>query len=304
MRSLVAAPSAIPIPPLRLANRVLSLEGRGDPFKAYDQLGAETKVAVVSLLPEGWSFDGKRVLDFGCGAGRTLRHFLSEAQRGEFWGVDIDAPSIRWLEEALCPPLHIRRSAVSPPLGLEYGTFDLAWALSVFTHLTDTSIPWLLELHRLLKPGGLLIATYMGRWNSEAFTGEPWDEDTVGMNVLRHNQGWDSGGPIVLMSDWWVRAHWGRAFEILEVAPQIHGQTWTLLRRRDVELTTEELERPEDDPRECLALRHNLRQVQREVESVAETVRREYEGSSTWRAGRPLRAGARIVRALESRWLR
>ena len=24
------------------------------------------------MLPEGWTFEGKRVLDFGCGAGRTL----------------------------------------------------------------------------------------------------------------------------------------------------------------------------------------------------------------------------------------
>jgi hypothetical protein len=30
---------------------------------------------------------------------------------------------------------------------------------------------------------GLLIATYMGRWNSEVFTGEPWDEGRVGMNT-------------------------------------------------------------------------------------------------------------------------
>jgi SAM-dependent methyltransferase len=298
MRGRMAASSAVPFPPLPLANRVLSLEGRGDPFEAYDQLGAETKAAVVGLLPQDWSFDSKRVLDFGCGAGRTLRHFLSEAGRGEFWGVDIDAASIRWMQQELCPPLHARRSTVSPPLGLEYASFDLAWALSVFTHLTDTSIPWLLELHCLLKPGGLLIATYMGRWNSEAFTGEPWDEDSVGMNVLRHNQDWDSGGPIVLMSDWWVRAHWGRAFDILDVASQIHGQTWMLLRKREVEITVEELERPDDDAREYLALRHNLRQVQREVETATEAVRREYEGSRSWRAGRPLRAGARIFRSL------
>jgi hypothetical protein len=55
---------------------------------------------------------------------------------------------------------------------------------------------------------------------------------------------------------------------------------------RPVELTTEDLERPEDDPREYTALRHNLRQVQREVEQAqrlftaqVEEVRREYETS-------------------------
>ncbi len=193
-----------PYPPLELATRVGELDSPGDPLTAYEQVGAEKKRALLDLLPGGWSFEGKRILDFGCGAGRTLRHFLSEAEAAELWGADIDAESIGWLQEALCPPLHALRCSVDPPLDLEPGSFDLIWAISVFTHLTDNSIPWLLELHRLLKPKGRLIATYMGRWNSEALAGEPWDEDRVGMNVLRHDQGWDAGGPMVLMSDWWV----------------------------------------------------------------------------------------------------
>jgi hypothetical protein len=51
----------------------------------------------------------------------------------------------------------------------------------------------------------------------EALVGEPYREDEVGMTVLRH---WETGdaGPDVLHSEWWLRAHWGRAFEILEVA--------------------------------------------------------------------------------------
>ncbi len=284
-----------PYPPLGLADRVCSLEGRGEPFAAYEKLGAETRSALDDLLPDDWSFEGKRVLDFGCGAGRTLRHFLTEAESCELWGADIDAASVEWLQGALCPPLHALRCDPEPPLGLDPGSFDLIWALSVFTHLTGNSIPWLLELHRLLKPGALLIATYMGRWNSEVLAGEPWDEDRVGMNVLRHNQDWDLGGPMVLMSDWWVREHWGRAFEVLEVAPRIHNQSWALLRRRDVELSADDLEAPADDPREYLALRHNLRQLQREIEQ------RDYESSISWAIARAYRAVRRTARSLSSR---
>ena len=277
-----------PHPPLELANRVSSLEGYPDPLAAYELLGAETRAALLSLLPDDWTFGGKRVLDFGCGAGRTLRHFLQEP--AELWGVDIDAPSIEWLAASLSPPLHVARAPADPPLAFEPASFDLIWAISVFTHLTDTSLPWLLELHRLLAPDGLLIASYMGRWNSEALAGETWDEDRIGMNVLRHHQGWDSGGPMVLMSDWWVHAHWGRAFEIVDVAPQVQNQSWALMRKRDVALTTEDLERPSDDPREYAALRHNVRQLQREIERVVDEVRTEYEGSVSWRATAPLRA--------------
>jgi SAM-dependent methyltransferase len=292
---------SLPYPPLALANRVCCLEGWGDPFVAYDALGAQAKRALLELLGESWSFQGKRVLDFGCGAGRTLRHFMSEAETAEFWGADIDAGSIAWLKANLCPPLHVLQNSAEPPLGVDYGTVDLIWALSVFTHLTDSSFPWLLELHTLLKPNGLLIATYMGRFNGHLFTREPWDEDRVGMNVLLRDQGWQDGGPVVLMSDWWVRAHWGRAFEILSVKPDMHGQTWLLLRKRDVALTAEDLARPADDPREVLALQHNLTQVERDREAAIAEVRRSYEASVSWRVTRPLRRAAILGRSVRER---
>jgi SAM-dependent methyltransferase len=143
----------------------------------WGKLGEETRTAIVGLLPDRWSFEGKRMLDFGCGPGRTLRQFMPEADNAEFWGVDIDATSIELLRDTVCPPFHVMQSGYGPPLDLESGSFDLIWSISVFTHLTDSSIPWLLELHRLLKPDGLLIATFMGRWTSEVIAGEPWDED-------------------------------------------------------------------------------------------------------------------------------
>ena len=294
-----------PYPPLELITRVGSREDSDDPIGAYEQLGAEKRAALVDLLPGDCSFEGKRVLDFGCGAGRVLRHFLSEAETAEFWGADIDAESIKWLQANLCPPLHALQSAVDPPLGLEHDSFDLIWSLSVFTHLTDSSLPWLLELHRLLKPQGLLIATYLGPWHHELLTGEPWDEDRVGMNVLQHNRPWERGGPFVLMSDWWVQAHWGRAFEVVEVRPWVRNQSWALMRKRDVELSVEDLERPADDAREYAALRHNLRQVQREVELAQshEAERGDYAGTLSWRVTRPLRAAGRFARSLRSRRL-
>lgn len=285
--------------------RVFAVRSWSDPTRVYEQMGAETKSALLKLLPEDWSFSGKRVLDFGCGSGRTLRQFLAEAQDGEFWGADIDAPSLEWMERVLCPPLHAWRSAAGPPLGLEPASFDLVWAISVFTHLpSSSSLSWLVELHRLLKPGGFLIATYHGRWNSEFIAGEPWDENRVGMNVLRHNQAWDDGGPMVLMSDWWVDEHWGRAFAIVGRLSHIHNFTWVLLRKLDVDLTPEDLETPSGDPREYVALRHNLRQVQREVElhaahAAAQEVemRERYESTLSWRITKPLRTGRDSIRS-------
>ena len=279
------------------------------------KLGAETKAAILDLLPPDWSFEGKRVLDFGSGPGRTLRQFLAEADRADFWGVDLEAANVEQLRSTLVPPVHAVQCGYDPPLELESASVDLAWAISVFTHLTDNSVPWLLELHRLLKPGGLLIATYMGRWVSEFVTGEPWDEDRVGMNMLHMSGLSDGGGPLVLISDWWLREHWARAFEVLEIAPQQHNQSWALLRKRDVALSVDDVLRPSDDPREYAALRHNLFQVQREIRfyqraveelerkhaHASDELRRGYEGSLSWQLTGPLRRAAGVIRSYRQR---
>ena len=261
--------SELPYPPFELANRVLALPSDDlDGYIHYEVLGAETRTELLRLLPGGTSLEGKRLLDFGCGAGRTMRHFLAEARAGEVVGADIDPRSVDWINANLAPPLRAVRCEVDPPLPLEPGSFDFAWAVSVFTHLSGNSAEWLLELHRLLRPGGLLMASYMGEWNSEVIAGEAWDEDRIGINVLHHNRPWDQGGPMVFMSDWWVREHWGRAFEIVAVNRCFHNQTWAMLRKREVTLSAAELLEPGDDPREWKALRHNVVQVQRELEAA------------------------------------
>ena len=89
----------------------------------------------------------------------------------------------------------------------------------MFTHLTDTWSAWLLELHRILKPKGILIASFMGEGMSEILANEPWDDSRIGMNVLGPGMSWEAGGPMVLHSPWWIEAHWGRAFDILSIRP-------------------------------------------------------------------------------------
>jgi hypothetical protein len=45
------------------------------------------------------------------------------------------------------------------------------------------------------------------------------------------------------MSDWWVREHWGRAFDVEIVGPGVEtlNQSWAVLRKKQVELTAAEL---------------------------------------------------------------
>jgi SAM-dependent methyltransferase len=100
-----------------------------------------------------------RVLDFGCGWGRTLRFFMRDVRRGNLYGVDCMPLAIElcretnpWSRFALIPPL--------PPADLPSSHFDLVYLYSVFSHLSeDAQDQWLTEFSRVLRPGGVLIAT-------------------------------------------------------------------------------------------------------------------------------------------------
>jgi SAM-dependent methyltransferase len=320
----------LPYPPLELANRVGSLQEAEDPIAYYDEIGRRTRSEIVDNLPPDWDFAGKRVLDFGCGAGRTLRHFVAETAEAEVWGCDLDEPSIAWLRDHLSPPFQVFLNDATPPLDQPSSSFDLIWGISVFTHLTDSWSHWLVELHRVLDRGGLLFLTFMGSGMSEIITGESWDESKIGMNVLKYGQSWDLGGPMVMHSPWWIEEHWGRGFEIVSLTPEGFaagssiGHGSVLMRKRDVPVSAEMFERPAPgDTREAPALAHAVAQLQaealtlrnesgyfntlrgeaveqtRSIEAQTEDLRQRLatlEASRSWRLTRPLRAIAHRIR--------
>jgi SAM-dependent methyltransferase len=316
----------IPIPPPELVQRVGRID-EPDVVAAYEAIGRNCRARMERLLPSDWGWEDKRVLDFGCGAGRTLRHFLEEAERGEFHGCDIDGPSIAWLAEHLSPPLHVFQNGELPSLPQPDGYFDVVYAFSVFTHLTDHWAGWLLELHRVLKPAGVLFATFLNAQQWAVFRKGVWDEDRVGMNVTKTWNPWESGGPIVFHSEWWIREHWGRAFEVLQLErenpDEPTGQGAVLLRRRPERLAQADLERVGDDSRELAALRFNIEQLEAEADELfaqrselsksyavlvgtVEGLQTEVERlraelaviahSRSWRLTAPLRGAAAIVR--------
>src|SRR4051812_40186227 len=284
----------LPVPDLELAERVSS---RADPAAAgerYIEYGRQIRDSIEALLPTEWSWDGRRVLDFGCGAGRVLRHLIDTG--AELHGCDIDRPSIEWLKRHMSPPAHFSCNSEQPGLDFTSDSFDLVYAISVFTHLADDWSAWLLELRRILKPDGLLVATFLGEGMTRAVTGEDWDETRFGMNVLNHGQSWNLGGPTVLHSPWWIHEHWGRAFEILELMPTGFasapggGHGAVLMRPRPGEPTTAELEAIDSgDDRELSALRHNIHQLHRENEHARHWLA-ELEASRSWRMTAPFRA--------------
>jgi ubiquinone/menaquinone biosynthesis C-methylase UbiE len=102
-----------------------------------------------------------RVLDFGCGCGRTIAWFLRDCE-AEFHGVDVDADAIEWCKKHL-PSGHFAANAPAPPLPYPASHFDVVYCLSVFTHLNESMQDlWLEEMSRILKPGGVFLLTTHG----------------------------------------------------------------------------------------------------------------------------------------------
>jgi SAM-dependent methyltransferase len=147
------------LPPARLRSRVAGTTRRHDFLSVGRTSVAAIQNAFLTSRNPRESYS--RWLDFGCGSGRIARHLADFEPIRDLWGVDIDAEAVAWASRHLRGRYHLipRR----PPVDFDPSFFDVVYVGSVFTHLNeeDQSV-WLKELHRFLRPGGLLIASTHG----------------------------------------------------------------------------------------------------------------------------------------------
>ncbi len=100
-----------------------------------------------------------RVLDFGCGWGRLTRFFARDVAPGYLFGCD-PVQAILDVCERSRVPADLRRCEFVPDALPFDEPFDLAYAFSVFTHLSEAAhAASLRALHGAIAPGGLLLLT-------------------------------------------------------------------------------------------------------------------------------------------------
>lgn len=177
------------------------------------------------------SVDKLAIMDFGCSSGRVLRNFLPEM--GEHgWtltGVDVSARRIEWMRRNFPPEFQVYTGSVLPILPFESNSFDVIYGLSVFTHLKFLWDMWLLELRRVLKPGGLLIQSIHteNAWNFFAQQGQvDWVRNSLGPMIIEQKQMLDDFvyfGDIGDNKVFWKRdialAFWSRYLKDVTVFP-------------------------------------------------------------------------------------
>jgi SAM-dependent methyltransferase len=153
-----------PVPPLELIQRVTPEFDADQPepaerhfhHAAWRSLVAlERALAAVGRRMEEF----ERLLDFGCGPGRTMRLMEPLAGKVELHGLDIDADAIAWCTGAI-PFARFQTTPHVPPTPYPDAYFDLVVNHSVFTHLPeDRQDQWLAELRRIARPGAILLLT-------------------------------------------------------------------------------------------------------------------------------------------------
>jgi cyclopropane fatty-acyl-phospholipid synthase-like methyltransferase len=147
----------LPFPPALLRYRVSESLSK-DQFLWIGKGSAAHIENQIRLLDSDLG-SARRILDFGCGCGRTLRWLVDKYPDSEFHGADVDGDAIHWCERYLDRG-RFARIDPEPPMQYPPGYFDVIYCFSVFTHLNEhMQNLWLLDLKRVLKPGGILLLT-------------------------------------------------------------------------------------------------------------------------------------------------
>lgn len=132
-------------------------------YYSFYHKSVETAKWVVSFFKKYKTLENLKVLDWGCGPGRVIRHLPSFMDKScQFYGTDYNKSYIKWCKKNIAG-VTFSSNQLTPPLQYEANTFDIIYGISIFTHLSEEMhFAWFDELIRVLKPGGILFITLQG----------------------------------------------------------------------------------------------------------------------------------------------
>jgi SAM-dependent methyltransferase len=104
------------------------------------------------------------ILDWGCGPARITRHLKKFCLGASVTGSDTNTNTIAWNKTHI-GGIDFVLQHHTPPLPFSNEQFNLIIGFSVLTHIPASAQQnWLGELHRILKPGGIIWITTHGHY--------------------------------------------------------------------------------------------------------------------------------------------
>ena len=132
-------------------------------YQKYYTESIETAQWVVDHVSKHIELKDKKLLDWGCGPGRVIRHLPMVVGNGcEYYGTDYNAKSIDWCSKNIAN-VHFNTNSLESKLPYTDNFFDVIYGISIFTHLSEQlHHDWYNELFRVLKPEGIMFLTTHG----------------------------------------------------------------------------------------------------------------------------------------------
>lgn len=130
-----------------------------------------------------------QVLDFGCGWGRLLRLLARSVPSESLYGCDPWEKSIELCRQHHVPARVAQSEYLPQELPWRDQSFDLIYAFSVFTHLSERSFRTSLHaLTQALRPGGILAVTIRpcDYWNVHDFSFHDFSESERAVAIRDH----------------------------------------------------------------------------------------------------------------------
>ena len=145
-----------PLPPP--GNMMEAHDNREQVFANQGTAMAGAIVSTINKYRPNQKLSDLKILDFGCGVGRVALPLFFSLAKPDYC-VDVDASAIEYLRSVI-PCANPTVSSFEPPLSFADNTFDVVYAVSVWTHLpAGAAEKWLKEIRRILAPGGLGLLT-------------------------------------------------------------------------------------------------------------------------------------------------
>ncbi|MFM8272480.1 MAG: class I SAM-dependent methyltransferase, partial [Gemmata sp.] len=206
------AAGALPLPPdvLRL------LVAGTDDAEWFLAAGRRAADALAALLARnGVAIEScDSVLDFGCGCGRVIRHLRHLP--AALHGCDTNPVAVEWCGEHL-PFASFAVNALESTLPYDAESFDLVYALSVFTHLPPhLQAHGMRELRRVLRPGGALVLSLHGDALAGKLTRAERADYRAGRLVVRGGDLAGTNHCATFHPPAFVRGPFATGFEVLE----------------------------------------------------------------------------------------
>lgn len=212
---------------------------------------------MIRHLSKKYSLDlpkPERIFDLGCASGRVIRHFSAHEKGLDLWGMDINIRHTEWVRRYLDPSIKVFQGTILPSLPLRDDYFSLVYAFSVFSHIDFLETAWLLELRRILRPGGVAYLSIHseGTWKrmragvpiydalingaglieeyrvTPEFLAGPMPKEKT---VFTYRTGMSYNTNVFLHTDY-IRNSWGRYFEIVDIVPEGHNYQDVVLLRK------------------------------------------------------------------------